>query len=56
MKIGNILTDGPIIRNARKVAFSIIDKDPHLLKTGNKRLRKQFIQEYSEMLEFVNIS
>ncbi len=56
MKIGNILTDGPIIRNARKVAFSIIDKDPHLLKTGNKRMRKQFIQEYSEMLEFVNIS
>lgn len=56
MKIGNILTDGPIIRNARQAAFSLINSDPHLQLKEHRKIREQFIQDYSDMLEFVNIS
>lgn len=56
MKIGNILTDGPIIRNARQAAFSLITKDPHLQQKEHHKIREQFIKDYSDMLEFVNIS
>ena len=56
MKIGNILTDGPIIRNARHVAFSLINTDPHLQLKEHRKIREKFIQDYSDMLEFVNIS
>ena len=55
-KIANLITDGEIIRSARKVAFSIIEEDPNLKKECNKLIREKFISEYSKYLDEVSFS
>ena len=56
LKIGNILKDGPIIRVARDAAFSLINKDPFLKNKNNFLIKKQFLKDYKEMIEFIDIS
>ena len=56
LKIGNILKDGPIIRVARDAAFSLINKDPFLNNKNNFLIKKQFLKDYKEMIEFIDIS
>ena len=56
LKIGNIIKDGPIIRVARGAAFALIDKDPTLKNKENLLIKKQFLKEYKEMIEFIDIS
>lgn len=55
-KIADMITDGPIIRQARQYAFSVIEKDPHLRKPEHQRIRGKFMKDYQQMLEIVNIS
>ncbi len=55
-KIANLITDGGIIRSARKVAFSIVEEDPNLKKESNKLIRQKFINEYSKYLDEVSFS
>ena len=51
----NFSTDYHIIKRARKKAFEIIKEDPKLLLTKNSLIKKEFIKNYKEMLEFINI-
>ncbi len=55
-KIANLITDGKIIRIARKVAFSIIADDPNLKKESNQLIKQKFINEYSKYLDEVSFS
>ncbi len=55
-KIANMVTDGSIIREARKVAFDIIEHDPYLKDKHHEELRKSFIREYAERLDEIKLS
>jgi ATP-dependent DNA helicase RecG len=55
-KIANFVEDGPIIRQTRKRAFEIVEYDPKLKLDKYQKIRKQFMENYRHMLEFVNIS
>lgn len=54
-KIADLVKDGPIIRQARKSAFTLVENDPQLRKQENTEVRKRFLEEYQHLLEFVNI-
>jgi len=55
-KIANMVTDGPIIQNAREIAFEVIEKDPGLKNIENQELRKIFMKNYSDQLDQINLS
>jgi ATP-dependent DNA helicase RecG len=55
-KIANMVTDGPIIRDARKVAFELVENDPNLKNKVNKMIRETFIREYADRLEGISLS
>jgi len=55
-KIADLVMDGPIIKSARKAAFDLVAKDPHLRDRSFIELRRHFLKEYQHMLDFVNIS
>ena len=52
-KLLDIANDSKIIRHARNLAFSIIDKDSKL--NNHLKIKKKLIKDYSSMLEFSNI-
>ena len=51
-----MVTDGPIINVARKLAFEIVERDPNLKKESNKMIREMFILDYSDRLENISLS
>ena len=51
----NFYEDGPIIKRARFQAFEIIKKDSKLLSSKNVLIKKEFLNSYKSMLEFINI-
>jgi ATP-dependent DNA helicase RecG len=55
-KIANMITDGPIIRDARKAAFKLIESDPDLQESQHRLLREIFLQEYADQLEMIALS
>ena len=55
-KIANMITDGPIIRDARKAAFKLIENDPNLQESQHLLLREIFLQEYADQLEMIALS
>ena len=55
-KIANMITDGPIIRDARKAAFKLIENDPDLQESQHRLLREIFLQEYADQLEMIALS
>ena len=55
-KIADLVIDGPIIKSARKAAFDLVAKDPHLRNRSFIELRRHFLKKYQHMLDFVNIS
>ena len=55
-KIANMVTDGPIIRNAREAAFTLVKKDPSLSHQEHNLIRNRLVNEYQEKLQKVNIS
>ena len=55
-KIANMVTDGPIIHMARKLAFEIVERDPNLKNESNKMIREMFILDYSDRLEDISLS
>jgi ATP-dependent DNA helicase RecG len=55
-KIANLLTDGSIIRNARDVAFSVAKNDPNLMAPHNRYIRKTFMEDYADRMDFIQIS
>lgn len=55
-KIANMVTDGSIIRDARKAAFEFIKDDPSLNKKDHQRLRTTFLNEYSDRLNEIKLA
>ena len=55
-KIADMLNDGPILREARKAAFSVVKEDLNLEKSENSLIRNYFINEYQDKLHETNIS
>ena len=55
-KIADLVMDGPIIKSARKAAFDLVAKDPHLRNRSFIELRRHFLKKYQHMLDFINIS
>ena len=55
-KIADLVMDGAIIKSARKAAFDLVAKDPHLRNRSFIELRRHFLKKYQHMLDFINIS
>ena len=55
-RIADLVRDKAIIREARKAAFQIIEKDPHLRKPEHEGVRNKFIQEYRSLLKDIKIN
>ena len=63
-KIGNLLfisgqlpisKDGEIIREARNLAFNIVLEDHDLRSIEYQKIKKELLNRYSSMLEFIDI-
>ena len=52
-KLLDIVNDMKIIRHAKILAFNIVNSDPELVK--NIKLKHKLLNDYSNILEFVNI-
>ena len=55
MGLINFNQDREIIVQCRKKAFDIIDNDNKLSLAKNQLIKKEFIENYKSMLEFINI-
>ena len=55
-RIADLVRDKAIIREARKAAFDLIGKDPHLRKPDHEGVRNKFIQEYRSLLQDIKIN
>ena len=54
-KLADMMHDGEIIRPARQCAFDIVSEDPQLQKPKHKEIRKIFIRDYKEKLDFIKV-
>jgi len=54
--LANFYADSDIIRRARIKAFEIINKDPKLKLLENRLIKREFLINYKDMLEFININ
>ena len=55
-RIANMVTDGSIIREARKAAFDLVKEDRDLRHDQHTGIRKQFLHDYKDRLDMVKIS
>ena len=54
--ISSAFSDSDIIKRARRKAFEIIDKDCKLIASENVLIKKEFLINYKDMFEFININ
>lgn len=54
-RLANIVTDTDILKSARQEAFDLVERDPHLSRTENKNIRKQFEFVFKDLLSFVRV-
>ncbi len=52
----DLVNDGPLISEARKLAFEIVEDDPDLLKPENKILREEFRARFSGPNNYYDIA
>ncbi len=55
-RVANILRDGRILEVARKEAFALAEKDPHLTMPENDRLREELPRRWGGRLELAGIA
>ncbi len=55
VKFINMLTDRPIMEEARKAALELIQKDAQLLLPANVEFRRYFLSHYSDKLNYAGI-
>ena len=53
--LSDFYKDGPIIRNARSLAFKLIEDDPKLNKLEHQKINRILNYDYKSMLELINI-
>lgn len=54
-KVANIVTDANLLHSARKEAFDLVERDPHLSRTENKNIRKEFEIIFKDLLSYVRV-
>lgn len=54
-RLANVVTDADILQIARKEAFDLVDRDPHLARSENKNIRKEFEFVFKDLLSFVRV-
>ena len=54
-RVANIVTDTNILNSARKEAFDLVERDPHLSRSENKNIRKEFEFVFKDLLSFVRV-
>ena len=55
-KIANMVTDGALIRQARKSAFTLFENDPGLNESTHGPMKQTFLKNYSQHLDSINLS
>lgn len=55
MKIADLIEDKELLKIARREAFDLLKKDPHLRRNEDMGIRNNLLNNYSEYLEFINI-
>ncbi|MDD8017767.1 MAG: ATP-dependent DNA helicase RecG [Bacteroidota bacterium] len=53
--VANIVTDTDILSIARKEAFDLVARDPHLSRTENKSVKKEFEYVFKDLLSYVRV-
>lgn len=56
LKYGDLVNDTPILTEAKREAFNIIENDPHLTNDRNKIVRNNLINHYSQNLSYAKIA
>ncbi len=56
LKHVDIINDTEIIINAKKVAFNIIETDPHLERQTNQLIKNNLLKHYRSNLKYANIA
>ena len=56
LKYANLITDQKIIQTARKDAFAMVEKDPHLRKSEHANTRTHFKRRFVDKFQFPNIA
>ena len=54
-RLANIVSDVDILTAARKEAFDIVERDPHLTRTEHKNIRKEFEFVFKDLLSLVRV-
>ncbi|MEW5800052.1 MAG: ATP-dependent DNA helicase RecG [Bacteroidota bacterium] len=54
-KVANIITDVNILNSARREAFDLVERDPHLARSEHKNIRKEFEFVFKDLLSFVRV-
>jgi len=54
-RVANIVIDTDILNIARKEAFELVERDPHLSRSENKNIRKEFEFVFKDLLSFVRV-
>jgi ATP-dependent DNA helicase RecG len=54
-RLANIISDADLLTVARKEAFDIVERDPHLVRSEHKNIRKEFEFVFKELLSLVRV-
>ncbi len=54
-RLANIISDADLLTVARKEAFDIVERDPHLARSEHKNIRKEFELVFKDLLSLVRV-
>ncbi len=54
-RLANIISDADLLTVARKEAFDIVERDPHLARSEHKNIRKEFEFVFKDLLSLVRV-
>ncbi len=54
-RLANIISDADLLTVARKEAFDIVERDPHLAQSEHKNIRKEFEFVFKDLLSLVRV-
>ena len=55
LKIANLVTDGPILEQARKEAFQVVRSDPELSNVKNRIIRETYVNRYKGKFGLIEV-
>ncbi len=55
LKIANLVTDGPILEQARKEAFGIVRSDPELANDENRMIKQNYVKHYKKKFGLIEV-